>query len=43
MAIKLITEPVNEWHHYAAILYNIKDILARDWSITIAIARTQEG
>ncbi|GAU30888.1 hypothetical protein TSUD_15740 [Trifolium subterraneum] len=27
MAIKLITEPVDERHHYAAILNNIKDIL----------------
>ncbi|GAU45861.1 hypothetical protein TSUD_371570 [Trifolium subterraneum] len=30
MAIKLITEPVDEWHHYATILNNIKDILKRD-------------
>ncbi|GAU11845.1 hypothetical protein TSUD_75960 [Trifolium subterraneum] len=30
-AIKLITEPVDVWHHYAAILNNIKDILNRDW------------
>ncbi|KAK2444819.1 hypothetical protein QL285_015816 [Trifolium repens] len=30
IAIKLITEPVDEWHHYAAILNNIEDILNRD-------------
>ncbi|GAU47648.1 hypothetical protein TSUD_27720 [Trifolium subterraneum] len=35
-AIKLITEPVDEWHHYAAILLNIKDILAREWRVNIA-------
>jgi ribonuclease HI len=34
-AINLITEPVDEWHHYAAILLNIKDILARDWRVKI--------
>jgi hypothetical protein len=31
--VKLITEPVDEWHHYAAILNNIKDILNRDWQV----------
>ncbi|PNX62002.1 ribonuclease H, partial [Trifolium pratense] len=35
-AIKLITESVDEWHHYATILLNIKDILARDWRAKIA-------
>jgi ribonuclease HI len=30
-AIKLITETVNDWHHYAAIVNNIKDIFKRDW------------
>jgi ribonuclease HI len=35
-AINLITESVNKWYHYAAIFYNIKDILARDWRITIS-------
>ncbi|GAU41397.1 hypothetical protein TSUD_244820 [Trifolium subterraneum] len=29
--IKLITDLVDVWHHYAAILHNIKDILSRDW------------
>ncbi|KAK2425361.1 hypothetical protein QL285_035613 [Trifolium repens] len=33
--IKLITEPVDEWHHYAAILNNIKDILNRGWHVSI--------
>jgi hypothetical protein len=33
--IKLITEPVDEWHHYAVILNNIKDILNRDWHVSI--------
>ncbi|GAU17063.1 hypothetical protein TSUD_105620 [Trifolium subterraneum] len=35
-AIKLIGDPINEWHHFAAILQNIKDILARDWRVTVA-------
>jgi methylase of polypeptide subunit release factors len=35
MAIKLITEPVDVWHHYTAILNNIKDILKRDWQVLI--------
>ncbi|CAJ2637225.1 unnamed protein product [Trifolium pratense] len=35
VAIKLISESVNAWHHYAAILYNIKEYLARDWRIHI--------
>ncbi|GAU35137.1 hypothetical protein TSUD_394630 [Trifolium subterraneum] len=30
MVIKLITEPVDEWHHYATILINIKEILGKD-------------
>jgi ribonuclease HI len=34
-AITLLTEPVDEWHHYAAILLNIKDILARDWRVKV--------
>ncbi|MCI46646.1 ribonuclease H protein, partial [Trifolium medium] len=32
---KLISEPVNAWHHYAAILYNIKEYHGRDWRIHI--------
>jgi ribonuclease HI len=35
MAIKLITELVDEWHHYAAILNNIKELLNRDWRVLI--------
>jgi ribonuclease HI len=35
MAIKLITEPIDGWHHYAAILHNIKDILKRDCQVLI--------
>jgi ribonuclease HI len=35
MAIKLVTEPVDEWHHYAAILNNIQGILRREWQVTI--------
>ncbi|PNX62930.1 ribonuclease H, partial [Trifolium pratense] len=31
MTLKLITETVDEWHHYAAIINNIKDILNRNW------------
>jgi len=29
LAIKLISEPVNTWHHYVAILRNVKALLAR--------------
>ncbi|GAU35482.1 hypothetical protein TSUD_384370 [Trifolium subterraneum] len=35
MAIKLITKPVDELHHYAAILNNIKELLNRDWRVLI--------
>jgi len=31
--IKLIFEPVNTWHHYATIIYNIKELFARDWHV----------
>jgi ribonuclease HI len=34
-AIKLITDSVNDWHHYAAIIHNIKDLLARDWRVKV--------
>jgi hypothetical protein len=34
-AITLLTKPVDEWHHYTAILLNIKDILARDWRVKV--------
>jgi len=34
-AIKFIFEPLNNWHHYATILYNIKELLVEtsgfDW------------
>ncbi|MCI96878.1 ribonuclease H protein, partial [Trifolium medium] len=29
-------DPVDEWHHYAAILNNIKDIMMRDWQVTVS-------
>ncbi|KAK2425147.1 hypothetical protein QL285_035429 [Trifolium repens] len=35
IAIKLVMEPVDEWHHYAAILNNIQGILRREWQVTI--------
>ncbi|PNY08658.1 ribonuclease H [Trifolium pratense] len=34
-AIKLIILHVDEWHHYTSIIYNIKDILARDCRVKI--------
>ncbi|MCH85317.1 ribonuclease H protein, partial [Trifolium medium] len=34
-AINLIEKPINEWHHFAAILHNIKDLLAMDWRVTV--------
>jgi ribonuclease HI len=34
-AIKLVMEPVDEWHHYAVILNNIQGILRREWHVTI--------
>jgi dihydroneopterin aldolase len=35
MAMKLITDPVDVWHHYAAILKNIKDIMKKDWHVLL--------
>ena len=29
-AIKLIYEPVNDWHHYATIIFNVKELFSRD-------------
>ena len=34
-AIKLIKKPVKEWHHYVAILYNIQELLSRDWQVEL--------
>lgn len=31
--IKLVLDKVNEWHHYATIILNIKDLLAREWRV----------
>jgi hypothetical protein len=28
--IKLLSDSVNAWHHYAVISHNIKDLLAKD-------------
>jgi ribonuclease HI len=33
--IKLLNDSVNGWHHYAAIIHNIKDLLARDWRVKV--------
>lgn len=33
--IKLISKPVNNWHHYAAILHNIRDLIDRDRHINL--------
>jgi ribonuclease HI len=33
--IKLIYDPVNAWHHYATIILNIKDLLARNWRVKV--------
>jgi hypothetical protein len=30
-AIKLISKTINTWYHYAVILYNFMELLARDW------------
>jgi len=35
IAIKLIKEPVNDWHHYAAILHYIQELLSRDWQVEL--------
>jgi ribonuclease HI len=35
--IKLIYDLVNAWHHYAAIILNIKDLLARDWRVKVVV------
>lgn len=34
-AIKLILEFINVWHHYDAILHNIKEFLSRKWCVPI--------
>jgi ribonuclease HI len=34
-ALKLISEPVDEWHHYVAIIRNIKEILNRNRQVVI--------
>jgi hypothetical protein len=31
--IKLLFDPVNSWHHYAVIIHNIKDLIAKEWSV----------
>jgi ribonuclease HI len=33
--IKLPNDPVNDWHHYAAIIHNIKELLLRDWRVKV--------
>jgi ribonuclease HI len=33
--IKLLSDSVNPWHHYAAIIHNIKDLLAKDWNVKV--------
>jgi ribonuclease HI len=33
--IKLLSDHVNGWHCYPAIIYNIKDFLARDWRVRV--------
>jgi hypothetical protein len=33
--IKLLYEPINKWHHYVAIIYNIQDLLAREWRVKV--------
>ncbi|GAU50646.1 hypothetical protein TSUD_333850 [Trifolium subterraneum] len=35
IVIKLLSEHVNVWHHCAAIIYNIKDLLAKDWRVKV--------
>jgi ribonuclease HI len=35
IVIKLLSDHVNDWHCYAAIIYNIKDLLARDWRVRV--------
>ncbi|GAU31243.1 hypothetical protein TSUD_149290 [Trifolium subterraneum] len=34
-AIKLLSDHVNEWHQYAAIIYNIKNFLSRNWRVRL--------
>jgi hypothetical protein len=40
--IKLIYDHINAWHHYAAIILNIKDLLARDCRVKV-VHTLQEG
>jgi hypothetical protein len=31
----LIIDSVNDWHQYATIIHNIKNLLARDWRVKV--------
>jgi hypothetical protein len=33
--MKLLSDSVNPWHHYAVIIHNIKYLLANDWSVKV--------
>jgi ribonuclease HI len=35
IATKLIIDSVNDWHQYATIIHNIKNLLARDWRVKV--------
>jgi len=32
-AIKLISETVNDWHHYALNVWNIQELISRNWQV----------
>jgi hypothetical protein len=33
IVIELLFDSVNPWHHYAVIIHNIKDLIAKEWSV----------
>jgi len=37
--INLIFATVNDWHHYAPIIWNIQKLLARDWQVRVLHTR----
>jgi hypothetical protein len=33
--VKLLFKPINVWYHNAAIIHNIKKLLAREWRVKV--------
>lgn len=35
LAIQLVMDDINPWHHYASIIANIKDLMGRSWRLQL--------